>query len=211
MASLAWAGRSTGTSSRTSTSSASDRRDGTFSVVPQMKGGVTSPEQLRKIADVAEKYSIPMIKATGGQRLDLLGVKKEDLIGVWQDLGMPCGHAYAKALRTVKTCVGSEFCRFGTQDSTGLGIALEQRLWGSWTPHKVKLGVSGCPRNCAEATCKGSRCRGGVDAVTADSGRGGRGYRRARRQPRGRTAMRWERACTGRRSAVTGATRRRPA
>ena len=101
------------------------QRDGTFSVVPQMKGGVTSPEQLRKIADVAEKYDIPMIKATGGQRLDLLGVKKEDLPKVWDDLGMPSGYAYGKSFRTVKTCVGTDYCRFGLGDSTQLGIDIE--------------------------------------------------------------------------------------
>jgi nitrite reductase (NADH) large subunit len=133
------------------------QKDGTFSVVPRMWGGVTTPDELRAIADAADKYRVPMVKVTGGQRIDLLGARKEDLPAMWGDLnaaGLVSGHAYAKGLRTVKTCVGSEFCRFGTQDSTGLGIALEKRLWGSWTPHKVKLGVSGCPRNCAEATCK---------------------------------------------------------
>ena len=133
------------------------QKDGTYSVVPRMWGGVTTPAELRAIADAAEKYEVPMVKVTGGQRIDLLGVKKEDLPAIWADLnaaGMVSGHAYSKGLRTVKTCVGSEFCRFGTQDSTGLGIRLEKVLWGSWTPHKVKLGVSGCPRNCAEATCK---------------------------------------------------------
>lgn len=89
--------------------------------------------------------------------IDLLGIKKEDLPAVWADLnaaGMVSGHAYGKALRTVKTCVGSEWCRFGTQDSTGLGVRLEKTTWGSWTPHKFKMAVSGCPRNCAEATIK---------------------------------------------------------
>lgn len=133
------------------------QKDGTYSVVPRMWGGVTTPGELRAIADVADKYAIPTVKVTGGQRIDLLGVKKEDLPAVWKDLGkagMVSGHAYAKGLRTVKTCVGSEWCRFGTQDSTGLGIKLEKMCWGSWTPHKVKLAVSGCPRNCAEATIK---------------------------------------------------------
>lgn len=130
------------------------QRDGTFSVVPQMKGGVTSPEQLRAIADVAEKYRIPMIKATGGQRLDLLGVKKEDLPKVWADLGMPSGYAYGKSFRTVKTCVGTDYCRFGLGDSTALGIALETRYQGLESPAKLKLAVTGCPRNCAEALCK---------------------------------------------------------
>jgi nitrite reductase (NADH) large subunit len=133
------------------------QKDGTYSVVPRMWGGLTSPAELRAIADVAEKFAIPTVKVTGGQRIDLLGVKKEDLPAVWADLnaaGMVSGHAYGKSLRTVKTCVGTDWCRFGTQDSTGLGVKLERFLWGSWTPHKVKLAVSGCPRNCAEATCK---------------------------------------------------------
>jgi nitrite reductase (NADH) large subunit len=133
------------------------QKDGTFSVIPRMWGGVTNAKELRAIADVVEKHNIPSVKVTGGQRIDMLGVRKEDLPGVWKDLneaGMVSGHAYAKALRTVKTCVGSEWCRFGTQDSTGMGIALEKMTWGSWHPHKVKLAVSGCPRNCAEATIK---------------------------------------------------------
>jgi len=133
------------------------QKDGTYSVVPRMWGGLTTPAELHAIASVAEKFAIPTVKVTGGQRIDLLGVKKEDLPAVWADLGkagLVSGHAYAKGLRTVKTCVGSEWCRFGTQDSTGLGVKLEKMCWGSWTPHKVKFAVSGCPRNCAEATIK---------------------------------------------------------
>lgn len=133
------------------------QKDGTYSVVPRMWGGMTNPTELRAIADAVDKYAIPAVKVTGGQRIDLLGVQKEHLPHIWGDLnaaGLVSGHAYSKGLRTVKTCVGTDFCRFGTQDSTGLGIKLEKRLWGSWTPHKVKLAVSGCPRNCAEATCK---------------------------------------------------------
>jgi nitrite reductase (NADH) large subunit len=133
------------------------QKDGTFSVVPRMWGGLTTPDELRAIADVADKFKIPTVKVTGGQRIDLLGVRKEDLPAVWAQLnaaGLVSGQAYAKGLRTVKTCVGSEWCRFGTQDSTGLGVKLERYLCGSWTPHKVKLAVSGCPRNCAEATVK---------------------------------------------------------
>jgi nitrite reductase (NADH) large subunit len=143
------------------------QKDGTYSVVPRMWGGVTTPAELRAIADAADKYAVPMVKVTGGQRIDLLGVRKEDLPEIWSDLnaaGMVSGHAYSKGLRTVKTCVGQQFCRFGTQDSTGLGIKLEKLLWGSWTPAKVKLAVSGCPRNCAEATCKD------VGIVCVDSG-----------------------------------------
>jgi nitrite reductase (NADH) large subunit len=133
------------------------QKDGTYSVVPRMWGGVTTPNELRAIADAADKYGARMVKVTGGQRLDLFGIKKEDLPAIWADLnaaGMVSGHAYGKALRTVKTCVGSEWCRFGTQDSTGLGIKTEQMTWGSWMPHKFKIAVSGCPRNCAEATIK---------------------------------------------------------
>ncbi|HLF10969.1 MAG TPA: nitrite reductase large subunit NirB [Gammaproteobacteria bacterium] len=143
------------------------QRDGTYSVIPRIWGGVTSPQELRAIAEVAEKYRVPTVKFTGGQRLDLLGVKKEDLPKVWGDLsaaGFVSGHAYGKALRTVKTCVGKEWCRFGTQDSTGLGIRMERTTWGSWHPHKVKLAVSGCPRNCAEATIKD------LGVVCVDSG-----------------------------------------
>ncbi|MCQ4161543.1 nitrite reductase large subunit NirB [Roseomonas sp. GC11] len=133
------------------------QKDGTYSVVPRMWGGVTTAAELRAIADVVDRYAIPTVKVTGGQRIDLLGVKREQLPEVWRDLnaaGMVSGHAYAKGLRTVKTCVGSEWCRFGTQDSTTMGIALERMTWGSWHPHKVKLAVSGCPRNCAESTIK---------------------------------------------------------
>ncbi|ABF52980.1 nitrite reductase large subunit NirB [Sphingopyxis alaskensis] len=133
------------------------QKDGTYSVVPRMWGGLTNPTELRAIADVVEKYNAPMVKVTGGQRLDIFGIKKEDLPAVWADLnaaGMVSGHAYGKALRTVKTCVGSEWCRFGTQDSTGLGVKIERMSWGSWMPHKFKIAVSGCPRNCAEATIK---------------------------------------------------------
>ncbi len=140
------------------------QKDGTFSVIPQMKGGVTNASELRRIADVADKYAIPMVKVTGGQRIDLLGVKKEDLINVWADLGMNSGHAYGKSIRTVKTCVGQEFCRFGTQNSTQMGIELETMLANMWSPHKVKLAVSGCPRNCAEAGIKD------VGVIAVDSG-----------------------------------------
>jgi nitrite reductase (NADH) large subunit len=130
------------------------QRDGTFSVVPQMKGGVTTPAQLRRIAEVAEKHEVQMVKLTGGQRIDLLGIAKEKLPEIWADLGMPSGYAYAKSFRTVKTCVGSEFCRFGVGDSTALGIAIEERYQGIEGPGKMKLAVSGCPRNCAEAYVK---------------------------------------------------------
>jgi nitrite reductase (NADH) large subunit len=141
------------------------QRDGTFSVVPQMKGGVTNVAQLRRIADVAEKYDVPMIKLTGGQRIDLLGIRKEQLPAVWADLDMPSGYAYGKSFRTVKTCVGSDFCRYGVGDSTALGIALEERYQGLASPAKMKLAVTGCPRNCAEALCKD------LGVVAVDGGR----------------------------------------
>jgi nitrite reductase (NADH) large subunit len=130
------------------------QKDGTFSVVPRMYGGVTTPAELRRIADVAERFDVPMVKVTGGQRLDLLGVRKQDLPKIWEALGMPSGHAYAKAVRTVKTCVGSDFCRYGLGDSIAVGIEMEKAWEGVYTPHKVKSGVSGCARNCAEATVK---------------------------------------------------------
>ncbi|WDZ57328.1 nitrite reductase large subunit NirB [Paenibacillus polymyxa] len=130
------------------------QKDGTYSVVPRIYGGVTSPADLKKIAAVAEKYNVPLVKFTGGQRLDLLGVKKEDLPGIWSELDMPSGYAYGKTLRTVKTCVGNTFCRFGTQDAMGMGIRLEKAFERLNAPSKVKLAVSGCPRNCAEATIK---------------------------------------------------------
>ncbi len=140
------------------------QKDGTYSVVPRMWGGETTADELRRIADAVDKYKIPTVKVTGGQRIDLLGVRKEDLPAVWADIGMPCGHAYAKGLRTVKTCVGSEWCRFGTQDSTQMGKDLERALWRMYAPHKVKLAVSGCPRNCAEAGIKD------VGVIGVDSG-----------------------------------------
>ncbi len=143
------------------------QKDGTYSVVPRMWGGLTTPGELRAIADAAEKYQVPTVKVTGGQRIDLLGVKKADLPHMWADLakaGMVSGHAYGKSLRTVKTCVGSEHCRFGTQLAMGMGVKLEKMLFGMWSPHKVKLAVSGCPRNCAESGIKD------VGVIGVDSG-----------------------------------------
>jgi len=143
------------------------QKDGTYSVVPRMWGGLTTPAELRAIADAAEKYQVPTIKVTGGQRIDLLGVKKADLPLMWADLnaaGMVSGHAYGKSIRTVKTCVGAEHCRFGTQLAMDLGVKLEKMLFDMWSPHKVKLAVSGCPRNCAEAGIKD------VGVIGVDSG-----------------------------------------
>lgn len=145
-------------------SHANIQKDGTYSVIPRMWGGETTADELRRIADAVDKYQIPTVKVTGGQRIDLLGVKKEDLQAVWNDIGMPSGHAYAKALRTVKTCVGSEWCRMGTQDSTQMGKDLERAMWRMYAPHKVKFAVSGCPRNCAEAGIKD------VGVIGVDSG-----------------------------------------
>ena len=145
-------------------SHANIQKDGTYSVIPRMWGGETTSSELRRIADAVDKYKSPTVKVTGGQRIDLLGVKKEDLVNVWKDIGMPSGHAYAKALRTVKTCVGSEWCRMGTQDSTQMGKDLERAMWRMYAPHKVKFAVSGCPRNCAEAGIKD------VGVIGVDSG-----------------------------------------
>jgi len=145
-------------------SHANIQKDGSYSVVPRMWGGETTADELRRIANAVDKFKIPTVKVTGGQRIDLLGVKKEDLPAVWSEIGMPSGHAYAKALRTVKTCVGSQWCRFGTQDSTQMGKDLERALWRMYAPHKVKLAVSGCPRNCAEAGIKD------VGVIGVDSG-----------------------------------------
>ncbi|HZT55887.1 MAG TPA: nitrite reductase large subunit NirB [Burkholderiaceae bacterium] len=145
-------------------SHANIQKDGTYSVIPRMWGGETSADELRRIADAVDKYKVPTVKVTGGQRIDLLGVKKEDLVDIWKDIGMPSGHAYAKALRTVKTCVGSEWCRFGTQDSTQMGKDMERAMWRMYAPHKVKFAVSGCPRNCAEAGIKD------VGIIGVDSG-----------------------------------------
>jgi nitrite reductase (NADH) large subunit len=133
------------------------QKDGTYSVVPRMFGGLCTSSDLRAIADACDKYRVPEMKVTGGQRIDLFGIRKEDLPAIWKDLtdaGLVSGHAYGKALRTVKTCAGKSWCRFGTQDSTALGVRLEEMSWGSWMPHKFKMAVSGCPRNCAEATIK---------------------------------------------------------
>ncbi len=141
------------------------QNDGTYSVIPRIYGGVTTAAQLRTIADVAERYDVPMVKITGGQRIDLLGIPKDQLPAVWRDLGMPSGHAYTKAFRTCKTCVGTDFCRYGVGDSTALGIAIEKRFQGLESPAKLKLATAGCPRNCSEATTKD------VGAVAIEGGR----------------------------------------
>jgi nitrite reductase (NADH) large subunit len=143
------------------------QKDGSYSVVPRMFGGMCTADQLRTIADVSDKYNVPEMKVTGGQRIDLFGLQKEQLPLIWKDLsdaGFVSGHAYGKAMRTVKTCIGDNWCRMGTQNSTRLGVKLEELTWGSWMPHKFKLAVSGCPRNCAEATIKD------IGVVCVDSG-----------------------------------------
>ncbi|OHC74323.1 MAG: nitrite reductase large subunit [Rhodospirillales bacterium RIFCSPLOWO2_12_FULL_58_28] len=132
------------------------QQDGSYSVVPRTWGGLTNAKELRAVADCADKLGVP-VKITGGQRLAIPFVKKKDLPGVWAELGkagLVSGFAYGKAVRSVKSCVGKGLCRFGTQDSLGLGIMMEKTFWGAWTPHKFKMGVSGCPRNCAESTIK---------------------------------------------------------
>jgi nitrite reductase (NADH) large subunit len=130
------------------------QNDGTFSVIPRIYGGVTTPAELKRIAEVAEKYHARMVKFTGGQRIDLLGFKKEDLPSIWRDLGMPSGHAYTKAFRTCKSCVGTDFCRYGLGDSIALSQKIERRFQGVESPHKMKLATTGCPRNCSEAYVK---------------------------------------------------------
>lgn len=130
------------------------QKDGSFSVVPRIYAGVTTPDELMRIAQVAVKYRVKMVKLTGGQRVDLLGVKKSDLPLIWKDLGMPSGHAYTKAFRTCKSCVGTDFCRFGLGDSIVLAQKIEHRFQGIESPHKMKLATAGCPRNCSEAYVK---------------------------------------------------------
>jgi nitrite reductase (NADH) large subunit len=147
-------------------SHANIQKDGTYSVIPRMWGGETTADELRRIADAVDKYKIPTVKVTGGQRIDLLGVKKEDLVNVWKDIGMPSGHAYAKALRTVKTCVGSEWCRMGTQDSTQMGKDLERAMWRMYAPHKVKFAVSA-----ARATAPRPASRTWASSVWTAAGR----------------------------------------
>jgi nitrite reductase (NADH) large subunit len=132
------------------------QRDGTYSVVPRVPGGEITPRQLIALGEVAERYGL-YCKITGGQRVDLFGARLEKLPSIWRDLiaaGFESGHAYGKALRTVKSCVGSTWCRYGVQDSVGLAIRLENRYKGLRAPHKIKGAVSGCARECAEAQGK---------------------------------------------------------
>ncbi|SLM62384.1 Nitrite reductase [NAD(P)H] large subunit [Dickeya aquatica] len=132
------------------------QKDGTYSVVPRIPGGEITPQGLIAIGQVAERYHL-YTKITGGQRVDLFGARLEQLPAIWQaliDAGFETGHAYGKSLRTVKSCVGSTWCRYGVQDSTGLAIALEHRYKGLRSPHKLKMAVSGCTRECAEAQGK---------------------------------------------------------
>jgi nitrite reductase (NADH) large subunit len=132
------------------------QKDGTYSVVPRIPGGEITPEKLIAIGEVARKFGL-YTKITGGQRIDLFGARVHELPLIWADLvaaGFESGHAYGKALRTAKSCVGSTWCRYGVQDSVGLAIELENRYKGLRAPHKLKLGVSGCTRECAEAQGK---------------------------------------------------------
>jgi len=132
------------------------QKDGTYSVVPRMPGGEVTADGLIAVGQIAKKYGL-YTKITGGQRVDLFGARVEQLPPIWEELiaaGFESGHAYGKSLRTVKSCVGSTWCRFGVGDSAGFAIALENRYKGLRTPHKVKFGVSGCTRECAEAQGK---------------------------------------------------------
>jgi nitrite reductase (NADH) large subunit len=136
---------------------ANKQRDGTYSIVPQMQGGLTTPAELKSLAEIAVKYEVPTVKVTGGQRIDLLGIPEENLNDMWDEIaaaGMESGYAYGKATRTCKSCVGTDHCMMGTQDSMGLSVKMEDAVWSHFMPHKFKMGVSGCPRNCAEATIK---------------------------------------------------------
>lgn len=130
------------------------QKDGTFSVIPEMPGGVCTPDELRRIADVAVKYNVPLVKVTGGQRIDLVGVAKDQLPLVWQEIGMPAGSAWGKSYRTCKSCIGIDYCRFGLGDSMGLAQKIETRFRGIDSPGKLKLATTGCPRNCSEALIK---------------------------------------------------------
>ncbi len=130
------------------------QKDGTFSVVPEMVGGITTPQDLMRIAQVALKYNVPLVKLTGGQRIDLVGITKEDLPKVWADLDMPAGWAWGKSYRTCKSCIGTDFCRFGLGDSMGLAKKIEGKFRGIDSPGKLKLATAGCPRNCSEAMVK---------------------------------------------------------
>jgi len=132
------------------------QRGGSYSVVPRIPGGEITPQKLRVLGEVGEKYGL-YTKITGGQRIDLFGAEKGDLPDIWTELvnaGFESGHAYAKALRTVKSCVGSTWCRYGLQDSVGFAVRVEERYRGIRAPHKLKSAVSGCVRECAEAQCK---------------------------------------------------------
>lgn len=141
------------------------QKDGTFSVIPEMPGGITSAAELRRIADVADKYHVPLVKLTGGQRIDLVGISKEDMPRVWHDLAMPAGYAWGKSYRTCKSCIGVDYCRFGLGDSMGLAVKIEKRFRGLDSPAKLKLATAGCPRNCSEALVKD------VGAVAVDGGK----------------------------------------
>jgi nitrite reductase (NADH) large subunit len=132
------------------------QKDGTYSVVPRMAGGEVTPDGLIAVGQVAKKYGL-YTKLTGGQRVDLFGARLDQLPSIWKELidaGFESGHAYGKSLRTVKSCVGSTWCRFGVDDSVGLAIELENRYKGLRSPHKIKFAVSGCTRECAEAQSK---------------------------------------------------------
>jgi nitrite reductase (NADH) large subunit len=130
------------------------QKDGTFSVVPEMPGGICTPEELIRIGEIAKKYAVPLVKLTGGQRIDLVGLKKHELPRIWSDLQFKAGYAWGKSYRTCKSCIGIEFCRFGLGDSMGFAQRIEGRFRGIDSPAKLKLATAGCPRNCSEAYVK---------------------------------------------------------
>jgi len=141
------------------------QKDGSFSVIPEMPGGVCTADELMRIATVAVKFQVPLVKLTGGQRIDLVGIAKDDLPAVWSELDMPAGSAWGKSYRTCKSCIGSDYCRFGLGDSMGLAGRIEKRFRGIDSPAKLKLATAGCPRNCSEALVKD------VGAVAIGDGR----------------------------------------
>jgi len=126
----------------------------TYAVAPHLTCGVVTPEQLRKLADVAEKYGAAALKVTSAARIALVGLKEEDLDAVWQELGMEPGAAVGLCVRSVKACPGTTFCKRGQQDSLGVGVQLDAKYHGMETPSKLKIGVSGCPNQCAETCIK---------------------------------------------------------
>lgn len=130
------------------------RDKATYAIIPKLPGGLVTPEVLRKFADVAEKYKIPVLKITGAQRIALVGIKPKDVEAVWQELGMEPAPAVGKVVRSVKVCPGTAACKLAQQDSLGLGLKIDEKFLGMELPSKFKFGISGCPNNCAEGWVK---------------------------------------------------------